>query len=110
MNNNTNILKACYHLRLAMDYLEVTAIELKAEPKYLLKNKIKKIEVVLKDFKHNMSQESAEIFEKEVEKGDVLFFSQMGELLINLSQPERETIELIATAMVNGEQITFTDK
>jgi hypothetical protein len=55
----------------------------------------------------SLTEESRERFKQEIAFGDVFYFPEMSQLLLKMTPEQREMMETMAHAMLNGEKIIF---
>jgi hypothetical protein len=56
----------------------------------------------------SLTEESRERFKKEIAFGDVFYFPEMSQLLLQMTPEQRDMMETMAKAMLDGERIEFT--
>lgn len=97
--------KAMYHMAHAKLYFEAFKIEAEKVGRHNVRNWLNKISFIENDAMSIMSDDSRSYFRQEIMRGDVLFFGEVAEKFIHLTDQQRLLIEDLVNAMIKGESI-----
>jgi hypothetical protein len=106
-NGIKSLTAAAYHLRYGYDYLLDFKRESYGHGKRQADNWATRSQVLLRDIFDALTPESKEIFERELLKGDVLFYSAITEKLMQMNEHQREKMEYLADEILKGEDVTI---
>lgn len=101
------IAKALHHVSIAKQYFETAALDYKQGAKQIMNLHASKMEYTITDITGRLSDESRKHFNDALLKGDTLFYDDIGEKLMHLTEKQREVIQLIVDEMIKGEEISF---
>jgi hypothetical protein len=97
--------KACYHLNIARQYLELFRIECKQGAKNQAGTWVNKAVFLENDIMNALTAKSRDQYRDEIMKGDPLVFDSIFEKLLAMSLEQRETMEYVCSEVLKGETI-----
>lgn len=100
-----SLTKAIYHLELSRQFMEDFKRTCKQEAKAQANTWLNKLSFVKQDVYCSLTEKSRELFQEEINKGDVLFTTAISEKWIRMTQEQRELFELAADGILRNELI-----
>jgi hypothetical protein len=106
-DNTYSLAKGLHHINLAKQYFEDVRIGTSKDLKAIFNNYINKCEWIITDVKTRVNDECREILKSDL--SDPLVFESITDKLVYINNEQRQFIESLLEAMVNGEEIKMID-
>lgn len=103
-----SLTKAIYYLKCCIGYVEDFQRSCKQQAKKDAGDWVTLLNRTLNLIYRSLTPESRERFKQEIAFGDVFYFPEMSQLLLQMTTEQREMMETMAKAMLNGERIEFS--
>ena len=103
-----SLTRGCYLLKTSLEYFD----DYKRDCSLSEKNKASlwsgKLKYVLSDVRSSLTEPARERFDEEITNSkDPIFLEAIGLKLLQLTQEQRELLELVADGLIRGEKIEF---
>lgn len=109
-NERTSLTSAVYHLQMYNIYMEDFKRDCRLAAKHDAGKWLSKGECLMNDIYSTMTPESKEIFERELKRGDVLFFPSISEKLMKMEEHQRTFVETVCDMLLKGEKIELLEE
>lgn len=100
-----DLAKALYHVSIAKQYFEMIRIDKGFAIKALFSNYISRLDWVVNNIYDRLGDEGREYYKKSIKEGDTVFFAEISNKLIHLTEENRAIIESLVNSLVKGETI-----
>jgi hypothetical protein len=100
-----SLTKGVYYLKCAIEFVEDFKRSCLVQARGDAMVWVNKLNWVLNDIYSALTPESRERFKKEIAYGDVFYFPEMSQKLLQMTPAQREMMEMIAGEILKGEEI-----
>lgn len=104
-----SLTKSIYYLKMTIEYMEDFKRSCKHEAKQDAGRWADGLNKVLNSVYCSLTPESRERFKSEIAFGDVFYFPEMSNLLLQMTPDQRSFMETVAKTVLSGEKIVVED-